>query len=195
MTHFKNVSYAPLFILSLILIMTGCNDDFGTDPPQPVESFFEASVSGAVTRDYRGTAIFGLFTDPQTEAEGILFELISDDPLELQGIGFTGKMAQVPAVNSYSIVKFENLNENGENPLTYLEDETFIGLFIPGQDGEHSDLFASEEGNIDIIERSDDRLIGEFTFSAFGYRLDDITDTVWVDIEGQFEAARVEIQL
>lgn len=171
----------------VLLFLLSCS--FPVNPPDPREPFFEATVGAPINMTFSGRAVFGSFVDPATKQPGFLVQLVT--PGE-QGISFTGRSSNIPAIGTYQIVKFR-----ASRILTDLRDNEFFGLYVHGREIDFSSLFHSDSGAFTISGISGDFLGGRFDFKASGYEIQEggIRNEIVVGISGSFEAKRGDVNL
>jgi|GEM_PF-3664172 len=171
----------------ILLFLLSCS--FPVNPPDPREPVFEATVGPPVNVTLSGRAVFGSFVDPSSKQSGFLLQLVTPGD---QGISFTRRSANVPAIGAYPVVEFRE-----SKVLTDLRENEFFGLYVHGREVDYSSLFYSDSGGITISEISGDFLIGQFDFKASGYEIREggSRSRIVVSISGSFDAKKGEVNL
>jgi len=163
------------YIIVCILLLTvafffGCDDDL-TGPDG--EGSFTVIISGDISREFSGTAIFA--TNKDEHEEGFILMLTSDEEEVARIILFELEVNTIPG--------------KGTHPIDNYQDETTFYAWYGAI--EHHEVFDSESGSMTVTTSSDKRFAGSFEFNATGLAEGDFETKREVKITGTFEAVRV----
>jgi hypothetical protein len=187
MTMFKRwkSSLLPVLVLGLTACesnLTGPNDD---------ESFFLATIEGAISREVEGGGYFILGTDARRPAAPPKFYLFSAGRGASADLAFQlfRPGAELPATGTYSLGAFVGPT-GGDLQATLLR---------TGRSGETLEMYSASEGELEITVSTPDRIEGAFRLSAYlsGLQvspgvyvggLPKTADTPTVEVSGTFGA-------
>jgi len=158
------------YIFGFILLLTGafffgCDDD-STGPGD--EGSFTVKITGDVNREFSGSAVFAITTQPQ---EGFSLVLISGDEREESALMVSFLIGtSSPGKGTHPI------GENASNT-------TFTSWYTSS---EHQEYFFSESGSMTVTTSTDKRFAGSFQYTATGWTGDETE--MEVTISGNFDA-------
>ncbi len=145
--------------LALPVGITACNENgTGPDDDDLAEATFEASVTGDMTAEFDGTAVFGEATDPETGEDFWVLILTSGDSETTGRTIYFGREGARPGGGTISLANVEDDDpESGEVFALYFD-------YTQGAYG----LFASTGGTLTITHSSSDDMAGSFAIEAAG---------------------------
>jgi hypothetical protein len=160
------------YILGFILFFTiafffGCDDD-STGPGD--EGSFTVKITGDVNREFSGSAVFAITTQPE---EGFSLVLMSGDE-----VGESALMVSFLIGTSSPGKGTHPIGENASNT-------TFTSWY---NSSEHKEFFDSESGSMTVTTSTDKRFAGSFQYTATGWTGDDYETDKEVTISGNFDA-------
>lgn len=163
------------YIITCILLLAvafffGCDDDL--NGPEG-EGSFTVTITGDISREFSGTAIFA--TNRDEDEEGFILMLTSDEEEVARIILFELEVNTIPG--------------KGTHPIDNYPDETTFYAWYGAI--EHHEVFDSESGSMTVITSSDKRFDGSFQYNAVGWAEGDFETERKVNIKGNFEAVRV----
>ena len=182
----SNISIVVLIALALSL--SACLD---LDDTPDVDPFFELTASGDVSQSFEGNAVFGTFENPDTGENIFLIQMNSQIPQTGSGLLLLGQFDDLPNEEIHEVIEAV-LDEDGALEMEELIPRHFIGNYITNDIEVDVGEFYATGGNVDIREMNDEYVLGTFNMSAEGTSE---TDTLNIDLEGQFQAIKADIEL
>jgi hypothetical protein len=160
------------YILGFILFFTitfffGCDDD-STGPGDG--GSFTVKITGDVNREFSGSAVFAITTQPE---EGFSLILMSGD----EG----GESALMVSFLIGTTSPGKGTHPIGENATRTV----FASWYTSGKDKEY---FFSESGSMTVTTATDKLFAGSFQYTATGWTGDDNETDKEVTISGNFDA-------
>jgi len=181
-------------VFALSFSLAGCDDDDyreipgngGEDLPDPGE--FQATITGDIERDLKGTAFYEIMEDPaSTEVFFFLNLAVTDSPGHSI---WASKGGPRPASGSYSIL---NMDMEDINESWLFDHDRFAVWFIDDPAGNLS-IFLADGGTMNIHRSHEDEVVGEFFVEATGFFLTDMNTPLKVEVRGAFNAKIGDVQ-
>ena len=183
-----------LLVFVLSLSFAGCgDDDYREIPGNGGEDFpdrgeFEATISGDIERDLKGTAFYDNLVDPDSGEEFFFMNLaVTNEPGHTMWVSRGGAR---PATGSYSVL---NLDIEDFSDSWVFDHDRFAVWFIDDPAGNMS-LFLADGGTMNIHRSHEDEVVGEFSVEATGFFLIDMETPLKVEVRGAFNAKIGDIQ-
>ena len=199
--HTKIIFYQPInpfimtkrffnILLTIVFsfIVTSCADENGDDPLGLSPATFEASMSGDAEHNFSGAAFYSVYTDHELDKTFFILSFVSQaQPTINLWFATTGDR---PAAGTYTIIDFdqEDMDEDWDFP------EGEFGAWLIENPGEEARYFFSNAGSIHIQHSSQEAVTGEFSFTATGFAMDNMEETLDISVDGSFNAAFGSIQ-
>lgn len=159
------------------------------DPDPEPDPDFTASVTGDITTEMEGRALFAELTDEETGETGFFINLsvFGEDMNQI----YLGRGGERPGEGDFSIapIDLDELDDIGDLPA-----DDFTGFLIV-QTEQGIAYLAADGGNMTLTHSSADLVRGSFTFDATGFAITDPLNPISVEINGEFEAQGGEFDL
>jgi len=159
------------------------------DPDPKPDPDFTASVTGDITTEMEGRALFAELTDGDTDETGFFINL-SVFGEEMNQI-YLGSGGERPDEGDFSITPIEPDEYDG---IGDLPTDDFTGFLIVQTDQGLAYL-AADGGSMTLTQSSSNLVAGSFAFDATGFAIMNPLNPISVEINGQFEAQGGEFDL
>jgi hypothetical protein len=184
-------------ILALLVAFVSCDrDDDDDDIPGNEIGRFEATVTGDITTEFNGVAVYALYQHIETDELFFTVGFGGNNGDYAINVWFV-RGGDYPGNDTYGVVSFDQ--EEMEDDLWFFDVDEFVGLSIV-QDQEATqeiEVYFSESGTISFEMTGQNILTGEFDITVTGYVMDLPTkqdEELQISISGTFNAVPGEVQ-
>ena len=186
-------------VLAILVAFVACDrdDDDIDDIPGDEIGRFEGTITGDVTAEFEGFAVFAQYQHID-EADELFFTVAFSAEIGNQTLTiWFVRGGDFPGNDTYAVRSFDV--EEMEDNLWFFDIEEFIGfsLIQHQQNAGEIDVYFSESGTITMELTGQNILTGEFSIDATGYRMnmtEQSEEELQISISASFNAVAGDVQ-
>lgn len=184
-------------VIALLVAFVACDrdDDDIDDIPGDEIGRFEATITGDVTAEFEGVAVFAQYQHIETDE---LFFTVGFGANNGQTINiWFVRGGEFPGNDTYAVHSFDV--EEMEDDLWFFDVDDFVSFILiqHQQNAGELEVYFSESGTITLQLTEQNILTGDFSIDATGYRMDmtePSEEELNISISASFNAVAGEVQ-
>jgi hypothetical protein len=185
-------------VIALLVAFVACDrdDDDINDIPNDEIGRFEATMTGDVTAEFEGVAVFAQYQHIETDELFFTVGFGADNGSQIINIWFV-RGGEFPGNDTYAVHSFEI--EEMEDDLWFFDVDDFVSFSLVQEQTNTGELevYFSESGTITFELTEQNILTGDFSIDATGYRMNMTElseEELNISISASFNAVAGEVQ-